>query len=255
MAGVILIYSCQKYKESRVRELDALRNSYAGWRVFIIVGDPSISSAYTLEGRVLTLRCEDSYLHLLKKTLLGFKVALELVPTATGILKCGDDIVFNEREMLRFLCDQPKHDYMGNPGGPPIPLGAAHHDSWIVDYYRRHPEDFGSPLHGLPSWDVVSTLTRVPTIQAASGPLTYFSRRSADLLVSHMDVIQWDILREEAPYGLPYIIEEPGISYILYPHGIRPTPYTLFTESKAEFLLKPFVGLHTNAYKWTIPTA
>lgn len=254
MSGVILIYSCQKYKETRVRELDALHDSYEGWRVFIVVGDPTLSSAYTLEGRILTLKCEDSYLHLLKKTLLGFKVAIELVPTATGILKCGDDIVFNESEMIRFLRHQHKYDYMGSPGGPAIPLGVAHRDPWIVDYYRRHPEDFGNPLHGLPSWDVVSTLTQVPTIQAASGPLTYFSRRSADLLVSHMDAIQWDVLREEAPYGYPYIIEEPGISYILYPHGIRPTPYTLFTESRTLFQQKPFVGLHTNAYKWSGPT-
>lgn len=253
MSGVILIYSCQKYKDSRIRELEHLRESYAGWKVFFIVGDPTIETEYILDGRLLTLRCEDSYLHLLKKTLLGFKVALDLVPDATGILKCGDDIIFNERELERFLRDQPKKNYMGLQGSPFVPLGPSHRDTWIVDYYKKHPEDFQNPMHGLPSWDEVSKLTQVPTIQAASGPLTYFSRLCTDILIAHMKKIDWDVLREVPPYGYPYIIEEPGISFILYPNGIYPAQYPLFTETESLFKRGTFVGLHTNRYKWEAP--
>jgi len=253
MPGVILIYSCQKYKESRIRDLSYLRPAYLGWKVYFIVGDPRIQKEYEIDRNIITLRCEDSYLHLLKKTILGFKVGLQLVPDAKGILKCGDDIVFNEGELLRFLREETKFDYMGIKSRPFIPLQGSHRDTWIVDYYRRHPEDFENPVHGLPAQSIVETLVRVPTIQAASGPLTYFSRRSCELLIQHMERIHWDVLREVPPYGFPYIIEEPGISFILYAHAIQPTQYTMFTESRELFNTKPFIGLHTNSYKWEGP--
>lgn len=253
MSGVILIYSCQKYKHTRIRELSYLKSQYAGWKVFFIVGDPTIEKEHECDGNIITLKCEDSYLHLLKKTILGFKVALDIVPDATGILKCGDDIVFNEDELIRFLRHERKEDYMGIQGSRFVPLLTYHRDTWIVDYYKRHPEDFENPLHGLPSMDTVKKLVYVPTIQAASGPLTYFSRKSADLLVTHMSSINWDILREVPPYGYPYIIEEPGISFILYPHGIRVTQYETFTESQKRFDTGRFIGLHTNSYKWESP--
>lgn len=253
MTGAILIYSCQKYKESRIRDLYHLQSEYAGWKVFFIVGDPTIQVDYILDGNILTLRCEDSYLHLLKKTILGFKFASELVPNLTGVLKCGDDIVFNETELVRFLQEEKKHDYMGIPGSPFVPLTSSHRDTWIVDYYKKHPEDFENPLHGLPSMDSVKKLIHIPTIQAASGPLTYFSRKSIDLLVSHMESIEWNVMREVSPYGYPYIIEEPGISFILYPFGIRVTPYKTFTESREEFQKSRYIGLHTNSYKWESP--
>lgn len=253
MTGVILIYSCQKYKASRIQDLSYLKSQYAGWRVFFIVGDTTIEEEYQCDGNIITLKCEDSYLHLLKKTILGFKIALDIVPTATGILKCGDDIVFNEDSLIRFLRSETKYDYMGIQGSPFVPLTSSHRDTWIVDYYKRHPEDFENPLHGLPSMDIVKKLVYVPTIQAASGPLTYFSRKSIDLLVSHMKSIGWDVLRESPPHGYPYIIEEPGISFILYPHGVRVTQYKTFTESREEFQTGRFIGLHTNSYKWESP--
>jgi hypothetical protein len=253
MAGAILIYSCQKYKHSRIQDLNYLKPEYAGWRVFFIVGDPTISSEYTLDGNIITLRCEDSYLHLLKKTILGFKIAIGLVTSLTGVLKCGDDIVFNETELIRFLRSETKRDYMGIQGSPFVPLTSSHRDTWIVDYYKKHPEDFENLLHGLPSMDTVKKFIHVPTIQAASGPLTYFSRKSVDLLISHMERIEWNVLQEVSPYGYPYIIEEPGISFILYPFGIRVTPYKTFTESREEFQKGRCIGFHTNSYKWESP--
>jgi hypothetical protein len=253
MSGAILIYSCQKYKDSRLKDLARLRDDYSGWKVFFIVGDPTIVPEYSLDGNVLTLRCEDSYLHLLKKTILGFKAALELVPNLTGVLKCGDDIVFDEPELLRFLQQETKHDYMGIQGSPFVVPSGKHYDSWIVDYYKKHPEDFENPFHKLPSMDVVKTLFEVPTIQAASGPLTYFSRQSCELLVGHMIDIEWDILTYSHRFGYIYIIEEPGISFILYQHGIRPHQYRTFTESRAQFQTGKYIGLHTNSHKWSTP--
>lgn len=250
MSGAILIYSCQKYKHYRIQDLAYLQPEYAGWRVLFFVGDPFLTDEYRIDGNIVTLRCEDSYLHLLKKTILGFKVAMELVPNLTGILKCGDDIVFNETELVRFIRSEHKYDYMGIQGSPgAIPKG-KHYDNWIIDYYKKHPEYFQNPYHGLPSIDVVRGLNEVPTIQAASGPLTYFSRRSCEYLVEHMEGIGWNILQHSEESGYIYIIEEPGISFILYPYGIRPFHYRTFTESRAEFQQRPFIGLHTNNYKW-----
>lgn len=252
MSGAILIYSCQKYKHSRIQDLAYLQPEYEGWRVLFFVGDPFLTDEYRVDGNVVTLRCEDSYLHLLKKTILGFKVAMELVPNLTGILKCGDDIVFNETELVRFIRSEDKYDYMG-VHSPDVSPNGKHYDSWIVEYYKKHPEDFQNPYHGLPSMDVVKSLDEVPTIQAASGPLTYFSRRSCDYLVQHMEGIGWNILQHSEESGYIYIIEEPGISFILYPYGIRPVHYRTFTESRKEFQQTPFIGLHTNNYKWTCP--
>lgn len=253
MTGAILIYSCQKYKQSRIQDLGYLKPEYAGWKVFFIVGDPTIQSKYTLDGNILTLRCEDSYLHLLKKTILGFKIALELVPDLTGVLKCGDDIVFHETELVRFLQEEKKHDYMGIQGSAFVIPTGKHYDPWIVNYYKKHPEDFDNVQHGLPSMEFVKTLTEVPTIQAASGPLTYFSRQSCELLVKHMTEINWNILKHSLQFGYVYIIEEPGISFILYEHGIRPHQYVTFTESPTEFQRGKYIGLHTNSYKWSCP--
>jgi hypothetical protein len=251
--GVILIYSCQKYKDLRIKSLSYLKTSYSGWKVFFIIGNPILETEYVIDSNIIYLKCEDSYLHLLKKTILGFKVALQIVPNACGILKCGDDILFNETELERFIQYEKKYDYMGNVQGSYIIPNGKHKDNWIIDYYNKHPEDIENREHGLPSMNVIKTLNEIPTIQAISGPLTYFSKQSCKILVNHMEQIEWNILKHSDKFGYIYIIEEPGISYILHAHQIHPTHYLLFTESNDEFKTGRFLGLHTNSYKWMSP--
>lgn len=42
------------------------------------------------------IKCEDSYLHLFKKLALSIKYLNEIFIIEEGILRCGDDLIFDE---------------------------------------------------------------------------------------------------------------------------------------------------------------
>ena len=48
------------------------------------------------------IKCEDSYLHLLKKFALAIKAVKCLFNIKEGILRCGDDLIFNEDNLSLF---------------------------------------------------------------------------------------------------------------------------------------------------------
>ena len=65
--GIILILSCQKHKNTRLKEFSLPKKYYSGWKVIYVIGDFFLKQKYTLENDILMVQCEDSYLHLLKK--------------------------------------------------------------------------------------------------------------------------------------------------------------------------------------------
>ena len=78
--GVILILSCQKHKETRLKDINLKNTSYANWEVVHVIGDFFLDANYKYENNETTngknylyIRCEDSYLHLLKKLALSIK--------------------------------------------------------------------------------------------------------------------------------------------------------------------------------------
>ena len=104
--GIILILSCQKHLDTRFKEFSLSKTQYNGWKVMYVIGDFLMVNTYELKGEsnnILYLKCEDSYLHLLKKLVLSFKILNELFIIKQDILRCGDDLIFNEEKLIDFL--------------------------------------------------------------------------------------------------------------------------------------------------------
>ena len=65
--GIILILSCQKHKNTRLKEFKLPDTNYDGWEVVYVLGDFFLPQKYTYNDNTLVIKCEDSYIHLLKK--------------------------------------------------------------------------------------------------------------------------------------------------------------------------------------------
>ena len=57
--GIILVLSCQKHKNTRLKEFSLSKTSYNNWEVIYVIGDLFLKENYILEGNLLYLRCED----------------------------------------------------------------------------------------------------------------------------------------------------------------------------------------------------
>jgi|688.fasta_scaffold275661_2 hypothetical protein len=250
MKGAILIFSCEKYRNTRLREFGLSKREYNGWNVFTVFGNPFLSTEFELQDNVITVRCEDSYLYVLKKVAMGMKAILSLFPIEEGILRCGDDLIYNEIALQKFL-DGPKDAYMGVTWGRDpraVELG-KHEDNFMWDYYRNHLEDFNNPLHGLPSPNTVRKMNQIPTVVAVSGVIIYFSKKACQAIVDHMESVHWDILQYTEKYGYPYTIEDNSIGFILRKADIYPTNALLYTDREHIFSQSNVIALHTNRYK------
>ena len=51
--GAILIYSCHKHKDTRLKEFKLPKDEYAGWKVFYILGNPNIKQDFLLGDTIL----------------------------------------------------------------------------------------------------------------------------------------------------------------------------------------------------------
>lgn len=250
LPGVILIFSCNKYKETRLKEFKLQKTEYAGWKVFIIIGNPFLDSDYIIEDNIITIKCEDSYIHLLKKVVLAFKVILELYNITNGILRCGDDLLFNEQKLISFINNTTKLDYMGNISYRCSNIGMKK-DMFMVDYYNSHQDDLLDPMNGINfNLDEIKKFDIRPTVTYISGVLIYFSQSACQLLINHLENIKWDIFKKDNNYGYPYIIEDIGIGYILKKENITATICPLWTN-KMKFINSHHVtfAVHTNKYK------
>ena len=94
--GIILVISCQKHLNTRLKELRLPKDDYGEWKVIYVIGDLFLDRDYKLEENLLTIKCEDSYLHLLKKLALALKYIYEIFSIKEGVLRANDDLIFNE---------------------------------------------------------------------------------------------------------------------------------------------------------------
>ena len=62
--GAIIIYSCHKHKETRLKEFGLKEKEYVGWKVFYMLGNPNIKNEHLFIGNTILLKCEDSYIQL-----------------------------------------------------------------------------------------------------------------------------------------------------------------------------------------------
>ena len=253
--GIILVLSCQKHVTTRLKQFKLPKDNYEDWKVIYVIGDLFLNTEYTLHENVLTIRCEDSYIHLLKKLVLALKYVYELYDIQEGVLRCGDDLIFNE-QLLQLFLNSPKYDFMGkspskksllNKDITPELLKRTRHDTFMVNYYKTHLEDFDNPQHNLKNVNV-SNYTKRPEIAIGpSGILYYISNRCCKLLISHMESIQYNIFHfDDFSQSYPYTIEDCAVSYILYFHHIS------FYHNDYMYTMNPNViaiSFHTNLYK------
>lgn len=252
--GIILILSCQKHKNTRLKEFSLHKTNYNNWEVIYVIGDLFLKQNYILDGNYLYIRCEDSYLHLLKKLILAMKMVKELFNIKEGILRCGDDLIINENNLIKFTKSK-KFDYFGQS---PLKrsykcidknmLKRLRHDPFMLFYYNNHKEDFANPLHGLNNMNIstLSKYTTRPNIYGAAGVIFYLSNKSCDIAIRHMEKIDFNILAYDTfTKSYPYTIEDCGISFIMYYNNIEYTDCQFFYDTSYENT----IAIHTNKYK------
>jgi hypothetical protein len=272
--GIILILSCQKYKDTRLKDFSLHKTSYDNWEVIYVIGDLFMEKNYVLDGNFLYVKCEDSYLHLLKKLVLSIKYLNEIFIINKGILRCGDDLIINEKNLLKFLEDTTKkYDYYGqNPKAKDYicsenttnELKKIKKDNFMINYYASHPDDFLNPQHNLKDLNI-SLYSMRPDIYGAAGVIYYISNKACETLIQHMENINYNILHFDSfTDSYPYTIEDCGVSFIMYFNGINFTNDFLFYSSSSPsiYMLPDYtmivnnednndttIAKHTNKYK------
>jgi hypothetical protein len=253
--GIILILSCQKYKDTRLKEFSLSKTSYNNWEVIYVIGDLFQEKNYILDGNFLYVKCEDSYLHLLKKLVLSIKYLYNIFNISEGILRCGDDLVINEDNLIKFLDKRTKkYDYYGqHPIGKNYicssntinDLKKIKQDNFMINYYASHQDDFSNPQHNLKDVNI-SLYSIRPNTFGATGVIYYISKKSCKYLIRHMESINYDILQyDNFTKSYPYIIEDCAVSFIMYLNGIHFINSYLFYDSP----LHDTIAKHTNKHK------
>jgi hypothetical protein len=246
--GIILVFSCQKYINSRLKEFKLQKDEYNGWKVMYVIGDLFLDQKYKVDGTLITIHCEDSYIHLLKKVALSIEVIYELFEVEEGILRSGDDLEFNYDNLIKFL-DGPKTDYMGYyyDYSKDNYLYVCD-DPFMVDYYKSHQEDFDNPQHNIKGLQVEKYVRRPAVSKSIEGVLMYLSNKACQCIIHYMNYIHHNIFYfEPQTQSYPFTIEDIGIAFILYINGIYATQYPLF--AKTEETRNKAVAYHTNKYK------
>lgn len=275
--GIILVISCHKHLNTRVKHFKLPRDEYAGWKVIYVIGDLFLDSDYKFvrhdgsgghegsEANLMIVKCEDSYLHLLKKLVLALKYIYETFEIEEGVLRAGDDLIFNEDVLSAFLCDIKKSgaaiDFLGkSPAGRSLlaheitdaDIKTTISDTFMIDYYKCHPEDFDNPLHNLKGVDIAKYSKRPHIPVGPCGILFYLSNKSCKILIEHLDNIGYDIFHyDEGTSSYPYTIEDCAVAFILYSNKIG------FIHNLAmydEYYNNPekvgVIAIHTNLNKY-----
>ena len=274
--GIILVLSCQKHLDTRLKHFKLPKDNYDGWKVIYVIGDLFLDCDYKLEGDMMTIKCEDSYIHLLKKLALSLKYLYDIFDIKEGILRANDDLVFNENILQSFVRSSKK--IMLNEGSVVIDidflgrcsLGKSIFDRdlsyankpssnsmHLVYYYNDHPEDFDNPQHNINGMNI-SDYTKQPSIPAfLFGPLYYLSNKASKLLIYHMENINYDIFHyDEKTDSYPYTIEDCAVSFIFYYNNIDfiHSDNWHHNEDHFSFNTTPVnntnvLAIHTNMYK------
>lgn len=257
--GAILIFSCHKHLENRLSNVryGLPKNEYEGWQVFYFIGNPNIQERYTIDsngGRnIITLKCEDSYLHVMKKVVMGIETIFQLFNIEEGILRCGDDLIFSEKKLTEFLNSTDKKDYMGKIANPSINETIKKKiDYFIPNYFLTRKQELKNPLNGLLQFQMedIMKLHEVPNVKYTGGVVTYLSSKSCRMIVESMKNISFDVFKYYPSFGYPYIIEDIGIGFILNAFGIKPTMYDLYSDQEINFeFAQTQIACHTNEGK------
>lgn len=260
--GIILVLSCNKHINTRLKKFKLNKDSYENWKVIYVIGDFFLDNDYKLDGNMMTIKCEDSYIHLLKKLVLSLKYIYEIFDIKKGVLRSGDDLIFNDYFLERFL-KLPKKinnediDFLGkSPTGKNLlskdisdyDIKLSRIDNFMVEYYKNHPEDYENPQHNLKNVDISKYNIRPHIPIGPAGVLYYISNKSCKILINHMDNIKYNIFYyDEYSKSYPYTIEDCAVSFILYYNKISFINYpNMFNDFEDN---NDYIALHTNYCK------
>jgi hypothetical protein len=249
--GIILILSCEKHKLTRLSEFGPKKKNYNGWKVIKVIGNYFLESDYKIKNNILFIKCEDTYLHLLKKLALSIKYLYNIYKIKQGILRCGDDLIFNEKNLELFLKSK-KYDFYGqsyfkkNYKSDNIEiLKKITYDPFMLKYYITHKNELNDKNNGMNfTLDEFKKYLFRPKIWGPSGVIYYISNHSCRIIINTMEKINFNILHfDEFSKSYPYIIEDVGITYIMYYNKIP------FIDSQNFFGNNNTIVKHTNKYK------
>ena len=291
--GIILVLSCQKHLNTRLKHFKLPKDDYGGWKVIYVIGDLFLDCDYKFVNSnaseaheahftdFLIVKCEDSYIHLLKKLGLALKYLYETFEIKEGVLRANDDLIFNET-MLRAFLDSPKMiknndgdsdsdgasgaceataiDFLGKSSiakslfardfvfadAKRPPTNSMH----LVYYYDDHPEDFDNPQHNIKGIGI-SNYTKQPYVPAfIFGPLYYISNKSCAILINHLENINYDVFHyDEKTDSYPYTIEDCGVSFIFYYNNIDILHNDNWIKNDDASAANDVIAIHTNMFK------
>jgi hypothetical protein len=280
--GIILVLSCQKHLPTRVKHFKLPNNEYAGWKVVYVIGDLFLDCDYKFENEFLFVKCEDSYIHLLKKLVLSLKYLYQTFDIKEGVLRAGDDLLFNEDMLVKFLNCSKYHkdgvrvidsgggdgeaiDFLGrSPSGKNLlsheisdaDIKNTIRDTFMADYYMCHQEDFHNPQHNLVGVDICKYMMRPHIPVGPSGVIYYISNKACKILINQLESIGYNIFHhDEYTNSYPYTIEDCAVSFILYSNKISfihcLALYEDYTNLKdKENDAKSLIAVHTNLNKY-----
>ena len=247
--GIILIISCQKHKETRLKEFKLKKTNYIGWEVIYVIGDLFLNEKYILNDNMLYIKTEDSYIHLLKKVVLAYKYLYENFIIEEGILRAGDDLIWSETRLLTFLESKKYHYYGQSPVQKNIystnldELKNTRLSTFMYDYYRKHPEDFDNPYHNIRGIKLEKYVI-IPDLNGAAGVIMYLSNKACKIIIEHMERLNFDVFAYDSfTECYPYTIEDVATSFILYMNHIN------FVNNPNMYDTDRAIVVHTNRYK------
>jgi hypothetical protein len=252
--GIILVLSCQKHLNTRLKIFKLPKNNYNGWKVIYVIGDLFIDSNYKMINNLMVIKCEDSYIHLLKKLVLALKYLYEIYDIKEGILRCGDDLLINELILESFLNIKNKFNFFGQSPTHKHMLSTninllkiTKNDNFMVKYYKSHYEDFYNPYHNLKNV-VISRYTKRPALPITpAGVIYYISNKACKILIHHMEKIKYNIFQYDYfSQSYPYTIEDCAVSFILYLNRM------IFINNNhfySDYRNSNVIAWHTNMYK------
>lgn len=260
--GIILVLSCNKHLNTRLKKFKLNKDNYKNWKVIYVIGDLFLDRDYKLEGDMLIVKCEDSYIHLLKKLVLSLKYIYEIFDIKEGVLRSGDDLTFNEDFLETFLkfpkkINNEDIDFLGkSPTGRSLlskdisdnDIKISRKDYFMIEYYKNHPEDYDNPLHNLKNIDISKYIVRPHIPIGPAGVLYYISNKACKILINHLDNIKYNIFHyDEYSNSYPYTIEDCAVSFILYYNKISfinyPNMFNNYIDNN------DYIAIHTNYLK------
>lgn len=265
--GIIMIISCQKYKNLRINKFQKLDDYYNGWKIIYVLGDLFIQNDYELKENILIIKTEDSYLHLFKKIVLAEKFLLDIFEIKQGILKVDDDVLFNINNLNNFLNLKYKNNFIGrikkdknnkckNLLNVKKELLFNNFNCYFFfNYYNKNQKDLKNKYHGLENISLqdlknkYSKLNYFTTKFGTTGGIYYISKEYCKVLVNYMEKIKFNNLHfDNLSKCYPFLAEDSGTTFILLKCGKKMHNNQNMWMFIDEKINKNSLGISTNIY-------